>query len=103
MRRRFALRHAVVVNTTKGNDAETCDQISEVAADLLSEITTPDDVLGIGWARLVLAMAAKLRGLRADRIVQLTGALTRPDVEASSVEVVRSVARGARAESSVCR
>jgi DNA-binding transcriptional regulator LsrR (DeoR family) len=101
LRERFDLRHAVVVNTTRGNDADTRDQIGEVAADLLSEITTPDDVLGIGWARVVLAMAAKLRGLRADRIVQLTGALTRPDVEPSSVEVVRSVARRARAESSV--
>lgn len=101
LRERFGLHHAVVVNTTRGNDAETRDQIGEVAADLLSEITTPDDVLGIGWARVVLAMTAKLRDLRANRIVQLTGALTRPDVEASSVEVVRSVARRARAESSV--
>jgi DNA-binding transcriptional regulator LsrR (DeoR family) len=101
LRERFGLRHAVVVNTTRGNDAETRDQIGEVAANLLSEITTPDDVLGIGWARVVLAMTAKLRDLRAERIVQLTGALTRPDVEASSVEVVRSVARRARAESSV--
>src|SRR6266545_4716081 len=101
LRERFGLRHAVVVNTTRGNDAQTRDQVGEVAAELLSEITTADDVLGIGWARVVLAMAAKLRGLRADRIVQLTGALTRPDVEASSVEVVRSVAQRARAESSV--
>jgi DNA-binding transcriptional regulator LsrR (DeoR family) len=99
--RRFGLRHAVVVNTPRGNDVKTRDQIGAVAADLLSEITTPDDVLGIGWARVVLAMATKLRDLKADRIVQLTGALTRPDVEASSVEVVRAVARRARAESSV--
>jgi hypothetical protein len=32
---RFGLRHAVV-NTTPGNDAETRDQIGEVAADLLA-------------------------------------------------------------------
>jgi DNA-binding transcriptional regulator LsrR (DeoR family) len=101
LRERFGLLHAVVVNTTRGDDAETRDQIGEAAADLLSEITTSDDVLGIGWARAVLATTAKLRGLRADRIVQLTGALTRPDVEASSVEVVRSIARRAQAESSV--
>jgi DNA-binding transcriptional regulator LsrR (DeoR family) len=101
LRERFGLRHAVVVNTTRGKDAEVRDQIGEVAADFLSEITTPDDVLGIGWARVVLAMASKLQGLRADRIVQLTGALTRPDVEPTSVEVVRTVARHAKAESSV--
>src|SRR5439155_16545629 len=82
LRARFGLHHVVVVNTTGGDDADARDQIGAVAADLLSEITTPDDVLGIGWARVVLAMAARLRDLRADRIVQLTGALTRPDVEA---------------------
>ena len=96
----FGLRHAVVVNTT-GDDQDIRAQIGAAAADLLSEIMTPDDVLGIGWARVVLAMAAKLRGPRAKRIVQLTGALTRPDVEASSVDVVRSIARDAKAEASV--
>lgn len=98
---RFGLRHAVVVHTTHRDDAQTRDQIGAVAADLLTEITTPEDVLGIGWARVVLAMAAKLRGLRARRVVQLTGALTRPDVEPSSVDIVRSIARDAQAESSV--
>jgi hypothetical protein len=91
---RFGLRHAVVVNTTPGDDTQTRDQIGQVTGDLLSEITTPGDVLGIGWARAVLAMAARMRDLTADRIVQLTGALTRPDVEASSVELVRSVGVG---------
>ena len=97
----FGLRHAVVVNTTTGDDHEIRAQIGAAAADLLSEIMTPDDVLGIGWARVVLPMAAKLSGLRATRVVQLTGALTRPDVEASSVDVVRSIARDAKAEASV--
>jgi DNA-binding transcriptional regulator LsrR (DeoR family) len=98
---RFGLRHAVVVNTSRGNDAEMRQQIGKVAADLLDEITTPNDVLGLGWARVVLAMAASLRDLKAQRIVQLTGALTRPDVEPSSVEMVRNVARAAQAKSSV--
>ena len=97
----FGLRHAVVVNTTTGDDQEIRNQIGAAAADLLTEITTPEDVLGIGWARVVLAMAAKLRGLRAKRIVQLTGALTRADVEATSVDIVRSIARDAKAEASV--
>lgn len=97
----LGLRRAVIVNTTHGDEAETRDQIGAVAAALISEITTPDDVLGIGWARVVLAMVAKLGDLKADRIVQLTGALTRPDTEISSIEVVHSVARRARTESSV--
>lgn len=98
---RFDLRHAVVVNTARGDAAQTRHQLGGVAADLLSEITTAEDVLGIGWARVVLDMVGKLRSLVADRVVQLTGALTRPDVEPSSVDVVRSVARRAGAQSSV--
>lgn len=97
----LGLRHAVVVNTTAGDDQAIRDQIGEAAAKLLTEITTSDDVLGIGWARVVLAMAAKLRGLRARRIVQLTGALTRAEVESTSVDIVRSIARDAHAEASV--
>jgi DNA-binding transcriptional regulator LsrR (DeoR family) len=101
LRDRFGLRHAVVVNTTRGDDQTTREQLGAVAADLLSEISTPDDVLGIGWARVVLAMAAQLRGLQAARVVQLTGALTRPDVEPSSVDIVRAIARDADATPSV--
>jgi DNA-binding transcriptional regulator LsrR (DeoR family) len=57
-----------VVDTTPGDDAQTRDQIGQVTADLVSEITTPGDVLGIGWARVVLAMAAKLHGRRSRRM-----------------------------------
>lgn len=99
--RRFGLRHAVVVNAVHGDDDQLREQLGAVAADLLREITEPEDVLGIGWARVVLAMASSLTGLRAARVVQLTGALTRPDVEPSSVDVVRSIAREAQAEFSV--
>jgi DNA-binding transcriptional regulator LsrR (DeoR family) len=101
LRDRFGLRHAVVINTSRGDAARTRRQLGQVAANLISEITTPTDVLGIGWARVVLAMTANLRSLKASRVVQLTGALTRPDVEASSIELVRAVARRANAESSV--
>lgn len=101
VRERFGLSHAVVMHTARGSDAQIRDQIGQGAADLLSEITTPEDVLGVGWARIVLAMVANLHDLQAHRIVQFTGALTRPDVDASAPEVVRNVARQVGAESSV--
>lgn len=101
LRERFGLRHAVVVATSAGDDARVRRQLGEVAADLLTEIATPDDVLGLGWSRAVLEMAAHLRRLRVGRVVQLTGALTRPDVEVSATELVRDVARRAGAASSV--
>jgi DNA-binding transcriptional regulator LsrR (DeoR family) len=98
---RFGLRHAVVVSTSTGDDARVRRQLGEVAADLLTEIATPEDVLGIGWARAVLEMAAHLRDLQVGHVVQLTGVLTRPDVEVSATELVRDVARRAGARSSV--
>ncbi len=101
LRDRFGLQHAVVVRSPVQDDAETRDQIGRAAADLLSEICRPDDVIGIGWARIVLAMAEHVHDLTAQRIVQFTGALTRPDVDASAPEVVRHVARRVGAESSV--
>lgn len=101
LRDRFGLTHAIVVATTEGDDALTRRQLGAVAATLLTEISTPRDVLGLGWARAVLDMAAGLDGLEVARVVQLTGALTRPDVGVSSVELVRDVARRAGAEPSV--
>lgn len=101
LRDRFGLQHAVVVRTPATDDAQTRDQIGRAAADLLQEICTSDDVIGIGWARIVLAMAEHLHDLKAQRIVQFTGALTRPDVDASAPELVRHVARRIGAECSV--
>lgn len=101
VRRRFGLRHAVVISTSTGDDARTRRQLGQVAAELLIEIATPEDVLGLGWARAVLAMAPHLRDLHLTGVVQLTGALTRPDVDVSAVELVRDIARRTSAEPSV--
>ena len=98
---RFDLRRAIVVSTSQNDDTLTRQQLGTVAANLLTEITTPQDVLGLGWARAVLDMASELRELKVARVVQLTGVLTRPDVEVSSVELVRDIARRAAAEPSV--
>ncbi len=90
---RFGLRRALVVETTPGDNAVIRDQLGRAAAQLLAEIMEPEDVLGLGWARVVLAMAAHVTSLRARRVVQLSGALTRPDVEPTAIELVRDVAR----------
>lgn len=101
LRRRFGLDHAIVVSTSPGDDARIRQQLGQVAAELLTEIATPHDVLGLGWARAVLAMAPHLRHLSLAGVVQLTGALTRPDVDASATELVRDIARRTHAEPSV--
>jgi len=89
----LGLRHCVVTDTPDDHPASLREHLGTAAADLLTEVLTPDDVLGLSWARSVSAMATALRRLPAVPVVQLTGALARADVDDSSIELVRDVAR----------
>jgi DNA-binding transcriptional regulator LsrR (DeoR family) len=90
---RFGLQHAVVVATADSDDAALRQHLGEAAADLLAEIVTPDDVLGLAWARSVSAMTAALTRLAPVPVVQLTGSLARPEIDDNSVDLVRQAAR----------
>jgi DNA-binding transcriptional regulator LsrR (DeoR family) len=90
---RFRLKHAIVVATPETGAEALREQIGRAGADLLSEIATVNDVLGFGWARSLLAIKASLKRLAPCPVVQLTGALSRPDVDVSSIELVRDIAR----------
>src|SRR4051795_10306432 len=92
---RFGLAHAVVVDTTEDTDESVRKHLGQVAAELLAELVGPDDVLGVAWSRSVGAMARALPRLAAVPVVQLTGAITMPDGDDSSIEIVREVARAA--------
>ena len=89
----YGLQHAIVVDTLDDHPTSLRALVGRAAAELLSEIVTPDDVLGLGWARSLLAMRAALTQLAPCSVVQLTGALNRSDVDDSSIELVRDVAR----------
>jgi DNA-binding transcriptional regulator LsrR (DeoR family) len=89
---RFGLQHSVVVDTPDDDSASLRAHLGRAAADLLSEIVTPQDVLGLAWARSVSAMARAIPRLPGIPVVQLTGALSLPDGLDSSVDVVRDVA-----------
>jgi DNA-binding transcriptional regulator LsrR (DeoR family) len=93
LRDRFELRHAVVIDTPDDDQPSLRQHLGKAAAELLSEVVTAQDVLGLAWARSVSAMATALSQLAATPVVQLTGALSRPDGDDSSVDVVREVAR----------
>lgn len=97
----YGLRHAVVVRSSGGDAIAVRRQLGSAAADLLVEILTDRDVLGLPWARGVAAMVDSLTALPHVPVVQLTGALTRPDEDSSSVDLVRRVARLAGGESHV--
>jgi DNA-binding transcriptional regulator LsrR (DeoR family) len=98
----FHLRHAVVIDAADDHEASLRTQLGSTAAELLTEITTPDDVLGLAWARAVGAMATQLKSLPPIPVVQLTGALYRapavssPVDDDNSIDVVREVARVTR-------
>jgi DNA-binding transcriptional regulator LsrR (DeoR family) len=89
----FGLKHAVVVDTPDSDDVSVRQHLGVAAADLLSEIVTPDDVLGLAWARSVAVMTTSLTRLAPVPVVQLTGALARPEMEDNSVDLVRQAAR----------
>src|SRR3954465_12878229 len=91
----FGVRHAVVVDTPDESADSLRKHLGQVAADLLAEVTGPDDVLGVAWSRSVGAMARALPRLSAVPVVQLTGAVSMPDGDDSSIDVVRDVARAA--------
>ena len=89
----YDLRHCVVVDSADGDGAAARVALGRAAAKLLAEIVEPGDVLGLAWARSLMAMRDALTRLAPCPVVQLTGALSRPDVDESSIELVRDVAR----------
>ena len=93
LQRTYGLRHAVVVDTPDDDRASLVRHLGEAAADLLTEIVTADDVLGLAWARSVSAMTGAFGRLAPVPVVQLTGALTGPELDDTSVDLVRQAAR----------
>lgn len=93
LRAAYGLRHSVVIDCPDDDDALLRTNLGRAGAGLLEEIVQADDVLGLVWARSLMAMRTSLTRLAPCAVVQLTGALSRPDVDESSVELVRDVAR----------
>jgi DNA-binding transcriptional regulator LsrR (DeoR family) len=96
----YGLRHCVVIESPEEDGALLRADLGRAAARLLTEIVTPDDVLGLAWARSLMAMRSALTRLPPCAVVQLPGALSRPDVDESSIELVRDVARTANGPAS---
>ena len=94
LRSRYGLRHAVVVESPSdaAEDAADPENLGEVAADLLGELVTEGDVLGLAWGRSTIHMATALRRLPPCTVVQLTGVYDAGTAERGSVEAVRRAA-----------
>lgn len=92
LRDAYGLRRAIVV-AASDDLAHTHQQLGAVAADLLGEIVTADDVLGLAWGRTLQVMGAELTRLAACTTVQLNGVLSDRTDSAGSVETVRRAAQ----------
>jgi DNA-binding transcriptional regulator LsrR (DeoR family) len=92
LQERFGLQHSIVVDTPDDDAQSLREHLGRAAAQLLAELITPQDVLGLAWARAVSAMARALPKLPGTPVVQLTGALALPDGPDTSVDLVRDVA-----------
>jgi DNA-binding transcriptional regulator LsrR (DeoR family) len=88
----YGLRRCVVVHTAEDDDRLLRNGLGRAAAELLAEIVEPGDVLGLAWARSLMAMRTSLSTLARCDVVQLTGALSLP-ADDSPIELVRDVAR----------
>ena len=89
----YGLRHCVVMDGPEDDDDLLRRNLGRATAELLTEIVEPGDVLGLSWARSLMAMRTSLTRLPRCDVVQLTGALSLPKDE-SPIELVRDVARG---------
>jgi DNA-binding transcriptional regulator LsrR (DeoR family) len=89
----YGLRHCVVIDSPEDDEMILRANLGRAGAGLLTEILGPDDVLGLAWARSLMAMRTSFSRLASCPVVQLTGALSRPDVDGSGIELVRDVAR----------
>src|ERR1700761_177639 len=89
----YGLTHSLVVDSQASEDVQLRAQLGAAAAGLLTEIVDPEDVLGVVWARSVMAVRDALQALAPCTMVQLTGSLSSAHGEDSAVELVRDIAR----------
>ena len=87
----FGLRHAFVFNFPE-DESPLRQRLGEAAGQVLMDLITPGDVLGLTWSRTLSGLTAALTQLPPCPIVQLTGAVPPPDGR-DLLELVRGVAR----------
>lgn len=93
LREHLALRTAIVVDTAEQDAGVLREVLGAAAGELLTETVTREDVLGLAWARAVATTVGHVGPLPPVPVVQLTGSLPREDLAATSIEIVRELAR----------
>ncbi|HVT69095.1 MAG TPA: sugar-binding domain-containing protein [Trebonia sp.] len=88
----FGLRHAFVFNFPDEDGSPLRARLGEATGQVLMDLITQGDVLGLSWSRTLSGLTAALTQLPPCPIVQLTGAVPPPDGR-DLLELVRGVAR----------
>ncbi|WP_199430547.1 sugar-binding transcriptional regulator [Qaidamihabitans albus] len=90
----YGLRQALVLERAPGKESRTemRRRIGALAARLLSETATADDVIGLSWARSVNVMTEQIESLPRCPIVQLCGVQAGIDMHDRSVDTVSRLA-----------
>lgn len=99
LRERFGTPAVYVVRPDDETVAGRRLAVARFTAGLLEETVVPDDVVGLAWGRTISQLAALARGTWRCRFVQLSGALPRPDVHESAVDLVRRMAAATQSSS----
>jgi len=91
IRKAFNLRRVVVVDLLDGDGTQASmrQAVGRAAAEVLSELVTESDVLGVGWGRTLSAMAAELRSIPACMVVQMAGIAG--SINENSLELARKI------------
>lgn len=89
LQKAYGLERAIAVNVPAETPEAIQQHLGGTAADLLSEILTDDDVLGLTSGRTVNALARSLRSLPRCEVVQLAG-IAGP-IQETGIETIRRV------------
>ena len=90
---RFRLERALVATATDFSDDNGVRlAVARVAAALLAEILTSDDVVGIGWGRTLHDLVSELPPLPPCTAVQIVGGMPEVELWMNSVDLVRRFA-----------
>jgi DNA-binding transcriptional regulator LsrR (DeoR family) len=93
LKKSYGLDRAIAVNVPSEAPEVIQQHLGSTAADLLSEILTDDDVLGLTSGRTVNALARALRSLPRCEVVQLAG-IAGP-IQETGIETIRRVSAAA--------
>jgi DNA-binding transcriptional regulator LsrR (DeoR family) len=88
----YRLKHAVVLDVPDDDVHSLRHYLGDTMVEVLMDLVTSDDVLGVAWARSVVGFTEPIIKFPAVPVVQLTGALSSPEGR-DVLEVVRGFAR----------